>query len=46
MKLIDQVRTVIRKKHYSYRTEQAYVDWIKRFKGKFRRGSASFCAGK
>ncbi|MBW2344195.1 MAG: tyrosine-type recombinase/integrase [Deltaproteobacteria bacterium] len=31
MKLIDQVRVVIRKKHYSYRTEQTYVDWIKRF---------------
>jgi len=31
MKLIDQVRNVIRKKHYSYRTEQAYVDWIKRY---------------
>jgi len=31
MKLIDQVRHVIRKKHYSYRTEQAYVDWIKRY---------------
>ncbi len=31
MKLIDQVKVVIRKKHYSYRTEQAYVEWIKRF---------------
>ncbi|MCP4625173.1 MAG: integron integrase, partial [bacterium] len=31
MKLIDDVCTVIRKKHYSIRTEQAYVDWIKRF---------------
>lgn len=31
MKLIDQVRVVIRKKHYSYRTEQSYVQWIKRF---------------
>jgi len=31
MKLIDQVRIVIRKKHYSYRTEQAYVHWIKRY---------------
>ncbi len=31
MKLIDQVRDAIRKKHYSYRTEQAYVDWTKRF---------------
>ena len=31
MKLLDQVRDVIRKKHYSIRTEQAYVDWIRRF---------------
>jgi len=31
MKLIDQVVDVIRKKHYSIRTEEAYVQWIKRF---------------
>ena len=31
MKLLDQVRDVIRKKYYSIRTEQAYVDWIKRY---------------
>jgi integron integrase len=30
-KLLDQVRDVIRRRHYSIRTEQAYVDWIKRF---------------
>jgi integron integrase len=30
-KLLDQVRDKIRLKHYSLRTEQAYVDWIKRF---------------
>ena len=30
-KLLDQVRGKIRLKHYSIRTEQAYVDWIKRF---------------
>lgn len=30
-KLLDQVRAVIRRKHYSIRTEQAYVDWIKRY---------------
>jgi integron integrase len=30
-KLLDQVRDVIRLKHYSYRTEQSYVDWIYRF---------------
>ena len=29
--LLDQVRERIRLKHYSIRTEQAYVDWIRRF---------------
>jgi integron integrase len=30
-RLLDRVRDKIRLKHYSIRTEQAYVDWIKRF---------------
>ncbi len=30
-KLLDRVREVIRRKHYSFRTEQTYVDWIRRF---------------
>jgi len=30
-KLLDQVRTVARLKHFSLRTEQAYVSWIRRF---------------
>jgi site-specific recombinase XerD len=30
-KLLEQVRQAIRLKHYSIRTEQTYVDWIKRF---------------
>jgi hypothetical protein len=30
-KLLDQVRDVIRLKHYSYRTEQSYVYWIRRY---------------
>ena len=30
-KLLDQVRDAIRLKHYSIRTEQAYVNWIKRY---------------
>jgi len=30
-RLLDQVREVIRVKHYSPRTEKAYVNWIKRF---------------
>jgi len=28
---MDQVRDAIRVRHYSYRTEQAYVGWIKRY---------------
>jgi integron integrase len=31
VKLLDQVRTAIRSRRYSIKTEQAYVDWIKRF---------------
>ena len=30
-KLLDQVRQAIRTRHYSPRTEEAYVHWIKRF---------------
>lgn len=30
-RLLDQVRDVLRLRHYSYRTELAYVHWIKRF---------------
>ena len=30
-KLLDQVRDVIRRKHYSFRTEQTYLDWTRRF---------------
>jgi integron integrase len=30
-KLLDQVRDSMRMKHYSYRTEQSYVDWIRRY---------------
>lgn len=28
-RLLDQVRDAIRLKHYSYRTEQTYVQWIR-----------------
>jgi site-specific recombinase XerD len=31
VRLLDQVRARIRVKHYSIRTEEAYVDWIKRY---------------
>ena len=27
-RLLDQVREVLRRKHYSIRTEEAYIDWI------------------
>lgn len=31
VRLLDQIRHAIRTLHYSYRTEQVYVDWAKRF---------------
>jgi integron integrase len=31
MKLLEKVSDVIRKKHYSIRTEEAYITWIKRY---------------
>ena len=30
-KLLDQVHSVLRSKHYSHRTETSYVDWIRRY---------------
>jgi integron integrase len=30
-RLLEQVRNAIRLRHYSLRTEQSYLDWIKRF---------------
>lgn len=30
-RLLDQVRHVLRRKHYSLRTEEAYVGWIRRY---------------
>ncbi|KAM3113080.1 site-specific integrase [Phormidesmis sp. 146-33] len=30
-KLLDRVRDAIRLEHYSYRTEQSYVAWIRRY---------------
>jgi hypothetical protein len=30
-KLLDRVRDAIRVKHYSYKTEKTYVQWIKRY---------------
>ena len=30
-KLLDQLREVLRVKHYSLRTEEAYVQWVRRY---------------
>lgn len=30
-KLLDQMRDILRRRHYSIRTEQTYVDWVRRF---------------
>jgi Phage integrase, N-terminal SAM-like domain len=30
-RLLDQVREQIRYRHYSIRTEKAYVEWVRRF---------------
>ena len=38
-KLLDKVREVLQVKHYSLRTETAYVLWVRRFL-KFHRESA------
>ncbi len=31
LKLLDQVREVMRLKHYSIRTERTYCDWVRRY---------------
>ena len=30
-RLLEKLRDAVRVRHYSYRTEQAYVDWVRRF---------------
>ncbi len=30
-KLLDQVRKAMRLKHYAYRTEETFVQWIRRY---------------
>ncbi|MDP8314271.1 MAG: site-specific integrase [Candidatus Celaenobacter antarcticus] len=30
-KILTQVKDLIRKKHYSYRTEKTYIYWMKQF---------------
>ena len=31
LKLLDQIREVMRLKHYSIRTEQSHCDWVRRY---------------
>ena len=31
LKLLDQLREVMRLRHYSIRTEQCYCDWVRRY---------------
>jgi len=44
LKLLDQLSEVVRFKHYSIRTEEAYRQWVKRFL-QFHRRSGSVSAG-
>src|SRR3990172_7307365 len=30
-KLLEQARDILRTKHYSYRTEKTYIDWMRRY---------------
>src|SRR5512138_603216 len=30
-RLLEQAREILRAKHYSYRTEETYVDWMRRY---------------
>jgi integron integrase len=30
-KLLEQARDILRTKHYSYRTEETYIDWMRRY---------------
>lgn len=41
LKLLDEVRDAIRTRHYSYRTEEAYVGWIRRYILSPRRSAAN-----
>jgi hypothetical protein len=35
-KLLDRSKEILRRKHYSIRTEEAYIDWMVRIFGLFR----------
>ncbi|HXS72655.1 MAG TPA: phage integrase N-terminal SAM-like domain-containing protein, partial [Rhodanobacteraceae bacterium] len=30
-RLVDEIRARLRLKHYSFRTEQAYIGWVRRY---------------
>ena len=45
-KLLDQVRDAIRRKHYSVRTEEAYVTWLPYNRYTLRRSKALFSSGR
>ena len=35
--IVRKMKEAMRLKHYSYRTERSYIDWVKRFFGLYRR---------
>ena len=37
-RLLDQVRDVIRTRHYSIRTEEAYLNWIREYRQTAKQG--------
>jgi len=39
--LVEAVKTEVRTRHYSYRTETSYLDWVRRFVGDNRGGAKS-----
>ena len=41
--LLDQVRSAIRLRHYSIRTEEAYVNVIRRFPAPYNFSCGRFC---
>ena len=41
-RLLDQVRQVLRVKHYARRTEECYVQWIRRYIGRKKKGTGMF----
>ena len=45
-RLLDQVRDVLRLKHYAIRTEEAYTDWIRRFTFNKSRASTRMRGGR